>query len=150
MVLVLLSASEKWEKSCYLSTKKILQLLQNCIGPTIRIGWESWCLPYAGFFFPKHSLVGKQGTWVTLISVWFVSKFLYNLDSDIRLNKMAYNKDISNLERASLHVIVYILRSAGFTTEIFTIFVSYLVNFQTNSNFSFQNILKFCSLTYFT
>ena len=21
-----------------------------CIGPTIRIGRESWCLPYAGFF----------------------------------------------------------------------------------------------------
>ena len=29
--------------------KKIKQLLQNCIGPTIRIGRESWCLPYAGF-----------------------------------------------------------------------------------------------------
>ena len=27
-----------------------MQLLQNCIGPTIRIGQESWCLPYAGFF----------------------------------------------------------------------------------------------------
>ena len=24
--------------------------LQFCIGPTIRIGRESWCLPYAGFF----------------------------------------------------------------------------------------------------
>ena len=24
--------------------------LQICIGPTIRIGRESWCLPYAGFF----------------------------------------------------------------------------------------------------
>ena len=27
---------------------EITQLLQNCIGPTIRIGQESWCLPYAG------------------------------------------------------------------------------------------------------
>ena len=27
-----------------------MQLLKNCIGPTIRIGRESWCLPYAGFF----------------------------------------------------------------------------------------------------
>ena len=26
------------------------QPLQNCIGPTIRIGQESWCLAYAGFF----------------------------------------------------------------------------------------------------
>ena len=30
--------------------KKIMHFLQNCIGPTIRIGRESWCLPYAGFF----------------------------------------------------------------------------------------------------
>ena len=25
--------------------------LQICIGPTIRIGPESWCLPYAGFLY---------------------------------------------------------------------------------------------------
>ena len=30
--------------------KKIVQPLQNCIGPTIRIGREILCLPYAGFF----------------------------------------------------------------------------------------------------
>ena len=30
-------------------TKKIMQLLKKCIDPTIRIGRESWCLPYAGF-----------------------------------------------------------------------------------------------------
>ena len=27
-----------------------MQPLQICIGPTIRIGRESWCLPHAGFF----------------------------------------------------------------------------------------------------
>ena len=27
-----------------------MQPLQICIGPSIRIGRESWCLPYAGFF----------------------------------------------------------------------------------------------------
>ena len=27
-----------------------MQPLQICIGPTIRIGRESWCLPYTGFF----------------------------------------------------------------------------------------------------
>ena len=32
--------------------KKITQTLQICIGPTIRIGRKSWCLPYAGFFIP--------------------------------------------------------------------------------------------------
>ena len=31
--------------------EKIMQPLQNCIGPAIRIGRESWCLPYAGYFF---------------------------------------------------------------------------------------------------
>ena len=30
--------------------KKITQPLENCIGPTIRIGREILCLPYAGFF----------------------------------------------------------------------------------------------------
>ena len=29
--------------------KQITQPLQICIGPTIRIGRESWCLPYAGY-----------------------------------------------------------------------------------------------------
>ena len=29
-----------------------MQPLQNCIGPTICIGWEILCLPYAGFFSP--------------------------------------------------------------------------------------------------
>ena len=28
-----------------------MQPLQICICPTIRIGREGWCLPYAGFFF---------------------------------------------------------------------------------------------------
>ena len=27
-----------------------MQPLENCIGPTIRIGREILCLPYAGFF----------------------------------------------------------------------------------------------------
>ena len=30
--------------------RKITKPLQNCIGPTIRIRRESWCLPCAGFF----------------------------------------------------------------------------------------------------
>ena len=32
----------------------IMQLLQNCIGPTIRIGQEILCLPYVGFFSLSH------------------------------------------------------------------------------------------------
>ena len=30
-----------------------MQPFQICIGPIIRIGRESWCLPYAGFFWMK-------------------------------------------------------------------------------------------------
>ena len=30
--------------------KKITQPIKICIGPTIHIGQESWCLPYAGFY----------------------------------------------------------------------------------------------------
>ena len=32
------------------SQKKITQPFQNCIGPTIRIGRDILCLPYAGIF----------------------------------------------------------------------------------------------------
>ena len=31
--------------------RSIVQPLQNCIGPNIRIGREILCLPYAGFYF---------------------------------------------------------------------------------------------------
>ena len=37
------------KKNKFLNKNKIMQLLQNCIGPTIRIGREIQCLPYAGF-----------------------------------------------------------------------------------------------------
>ena len=30
-----------------------MQLIKNCIGPTISIGQERWCLPYAGFLYSK-------------------------------------------------------------------------------------------------
>ena len=33
-----------------------MQPLQFCIGPTIHISWESWCLPYAGFFGDRSSV----------------------------------------------------------------------------------------------
>ena len=34
-----------------------MQPLQICIGPTIRIGQDSWCLPYAGFFYSLYGTV---------------------------------------------------------------------------------------------
>ena len=37
-----------------------MQPFKICIGPTIRIGRESWCLPYAGFFFINTCFPGIQ------------------------------------------------------------------------------------------
>ena len=63
---------------CNLSKKsrKVTQLLEICIGPTIHNGRESWCLPYAGFFQLVSSLqssilyiMGKlagEGLWLWL------------------------------------------------------------------------------------
>ena len=41
------------------------QPLHICIGPTIRIGRESWCLPYAGFLmvFTVIGLKMLRYTW---------------------------------------------------------------------------------------
>ena len=39
-----------------------MQPLLNCIGPTIRIGQEILCLPYAGFFFFMNSLFAYRKT----------------------------------------------------------------------------------------
>ena len=43
--------------------KKITQPLQNCIGPTIRIGQEILCLPYAGFFLDIHLFTDETMSW---------------------------------------------------------------------------------------
>ena len=43
-----------------------MQPLQICIGPTIRIGRESWCLLYAGFFLFFSS--GDCRIWTSLQS----------------------------------------------------------------------------------
>ena len=37
-----------------------MQPLQTCIGPTIRIGRESWFLPYAGFFLQFAGFKGDS------------------------------------------------------------------------------------------
>ena len=36
-----------------------MQPLQICIGPTIRIWQENWCLPYAGFLETNRSVVAE-------------------------------------------------------------------------------------------
>ena len=49
---------EKKENKRRKKKEKITQSLKICIGPTIRIGLESCCLPYAGF------LGGKLEFWI--------------------------------------------------------------------------------------
>ena len=51
----------------------ITQLLQNCIGPTIRIGREIQCLPYAGFFILKTQDTNYLSQLV-LVSFWSINK----------------------------------------------------------------------------
>ena len=44
--------------------------LQICIGPTIRIGRESWCLPYAGFFVQWIDLGSKNSLQWDQFQIW--------------------------------------------------------------------------------
>ena len=53
-----------------------------CIGPTIRIGRESWCLPYAGFLIDAYPKLSDKSL-ITLSKNTIAS-----IDSDnIRLEK---------------------------------------------------------------
>ena len=55
-----------------------MQRLQICIGPTIRIGRESWCLPYAGFFiitlFTLNKFEKEYGNKYCLSQNWLKHK----------------------------------------------------------------------------
>ena len=49
----------------------ITRPLQNCIGPTIRIGQENWCLPCAGFCLDSVLIKenkNKKNGWTPLIT----------------------------------------------------------------------------------
>ena len=57
--------------------RKITQPLQICIGPSIRIGRESWCLLYAGFFsFGLFLSFNKMSSAVFLFDKFFSFQFL--------------------------------------------------------------------------
>ena len=51
--------------------KKITQSLQNCIGPTIRTGWEILCLSFAGFFMRGSKIKSKKDlpeiAWIRIV-----------------------------------------------------------------------------------
>ena len=63
-----------------------MQPLQICIGPIIRIGRESWCLPYAGFFYTITLVVGCLMQLNTSMDKYLKPFFqitLFNLPIDI-------------------------------------------------------------------
>ena len=63
-----------------------MQPLQNCIGPTIRIGREIFCLPYAGFFtavFTQIKIFAKL--------LKSLSKKNNNYDLNIYNNKLRFD-----------------------------------------------------------
>ena len=57
-----------------------MQPLQICIGPIIRIGRESWCLPYAGFFLYMKK-TGVIFSWISarVTTEYYVIIFHINL-----------------------------------------------------------------------
>ena len=56
-----------------------MQPLQNCIGPTILIGREILCLPYAGFFNPIIEIKAYHSYSLSLRDSIL---FLYRLSED--------------------------------------------------------------------
>ena len=70
-----------------------MQPLQNCIGPTIRIGREIRCLPYAGFFSSSFlSLFCYMNfNFLNLDNVMFHLKVMSKRDLNI-YNSKEYNK----------------------------------------------------------
>ena len=66
-----------------------MQSLQNCIGPTIRIGRDILCLPYAGFF----ASICKILTWIqNTQEVW------KRLDKQYRDNELAIESTLYMIE----------------------------------------------------
>ena len=55
-----------------------MQLLQNCIGPTILIGQEIQCLPYAGF---KKKFKSRKN-YMTSLFVFQVEEWIERVDFD--------------------------------------------------------------------
>ena len=57
-----------------------MQPLQICIGPIIRIGRESWCLPYAGFLFYFYLYFYKTN--VIFFDMWQVTGDRWHMTGD--------------------------------------------------------------------
>ena len=56
-----------------------MQPLQNCIGPTIRIGQEILCLPYAGFLSKKYP---KEAFLSPFLILMYTDRKLVNRDNE--------------------------------------------------------------------
>ena len=86
-----------------------MQPLQICIGPIIRIGRESWCLPYAGFLLEKmyeFSLAGSAGVRArVLVHIW---EYQHSISCYGRRELGAQHPSISHPNRQT--VLLYLTR----------------------------------------
>ena len=65
-----------------------MQPLQTCIGPIIRIGRESWCLPYAGFLLLIWAIT--KGSRLNTLNKYIDTKHNQNYNIDVIMAFMPY------------------------------------------------------------
>ena len=86
-----------------------MQLLKNCIGPTIRSGRESWCLPYARCF--TNSILKSA---LYMILIWYKSKTMFSemkkLQGHTNKKKFFQKKILIDLVKKQLILFVFIRR----------------------------------------
>ena len=93
-----------------------MQPLQVCIGPIIRIGRESWCLPYAGFFcssLPQSSSRDIRGCVVCRrLPMQFILRPLIGLLSSL-LNLLQLRQELDQFQVFSWHRLHFINLKGG-------------------------------------
>ena len=90
-----------------------MQPLQICIGPTKRIGRESWCLPYAGFFIYFSFLSSRNLSKIVLV-------LLYASVERVGVSRMRNFFNLSDKGGRGLWVFIFFLKGGrGFVDFIF-------------------------------
>ena len=87
-----------------------MQPLKICIGPIIRIGRESWCLPYAGFLHPT-SFIRFQNAKLNLKCIWaYVKRFhtMQRLLGNMTFEPMMQFTNLSGFKMSLICVKFYI------------------------------------------
>ena len=71
-IFFLTSSKKNWDQ--------IKRREKNCIGATIRVGWDIQCLPYAGFFLDKADKV-QETFWLIVLTrfYWYTQQMMYKI-----------------------------------------------------------------------